>query len=114
MTRFTFLLVPLTAAGLFACSQAENRQEPAELSSADVAVYNCGDTVATVTPRDTDSRVILTAEGRTYDLKPVRAASGAKYTASSPADEVEFWSNGSNATLTISGKTYPECLLIKK
>jgi heat shock protein HslJ/uncharacterized lipoprotein YbaY len=46
--------------------------------------------------------------GQTYEMKRVKAASGAKFeVAGDPT--TSFWNKGRNGTLVVKGKTYPEC-----
>jgi heat shock protein HslJ/uncharacterized lipoprotein YbaY len=52
------------------------------------------------------ARVIV--GGRTYEMKQVKAASGAKYEV--PGDPTtSFWNKGRNGTLVLKGKSFPEC-----
>jgi membrane-bound inhibitor of C-type lysozyme len=70
------------------------------------AAFRCGD--RNISIDQVDDRTVLTAGGETFNLQPVRAASGAKYEAEGdPA--TTFWSKGDKATLTIRGQALPEC-----
>jgi membrane-bound inhibitor of C-type lysozyme len=68
--------------------------------------FHCGD--QRITLGQSRDRTVLTTDAGTFDLRRVEAASGAKYEAFSD-DSTTFWSRGDRATLTIRGKSYPEC-----
>lgn len=50
----------------------------------------------------------LTVGAETFDMRPVRAASGAKYEAVGDPSTT-FWSKGDRARLVVRGEPYPEC-----
>jgi heat shock protein HslJ/uncharacterized lipoprotein YbaY len=72
--------------------------------------FNCGGYRAVV--GFSGHTMQLAIHGRTYEMKQVTAASGARYEA---VDEVStaFWSKGDRATLTLRGRDYPECIEAK-
>lgn len=51
----------------------------------------------------------LEIHGLSIPLTPVEAASGARYTGSSGAETVDFWSKGDTAQLTIGEREHPTC-----
>jgi membrane-bound inhibitor of C-type lysozyme len=53
-------------------------------------------------------RTVLTTSSGSLDLRPVTAASGAKYVAVTDST-TSFWNKGDKGTLTIKGTKYPEC-----
>lgn len=70
------------------------------------STFQCGDQQATIDYTQYSMR--LTVGEETFNLRPVPAASGAKYEAIGDATTF-FWSKGRNATLVVKGKSYPEC-----
>jgi heat shock protein HslJ/uncharacterized lipoprotein YbaY len=72
--------------------------------------FNCGGhRVRVGFRRDT---MLIALQNRTIELKPVPAASGARYEAVDDAT-TGFWNKGDRATLTLRGRTYPECVEAK-
>lgn len=72
--------------------------------------FNCGGhRVRVGFRRDT---MLLAVKDRTVELKPVPAASGARYEAVDDPS-TGFWNKGDRATLTLRGRTYPECVEAK-
>ncbi len=70
------------------------------------STLQCGEQRITVDR--TDGGLRLTVGDETFDLRPVAAASGAKYAAvDDPA--TTFWSKGDRALLEMRGQAYPEC-----
>lgn len=67
----------------------------------------CGEQRITVGFIDNRMRIRVGAE--TVDLRPVPAASGAKYQAVNDPSTT-FWSKGDRATFTLRGRTLPECV----
>ncbi|TVR62534.1 MAG: META domain-containing protein [Candidatus Competibacteraceae bacterium] len=53
----------------------------------------------------------LTVGDETFDLRPVEAASGAKYAAVNDPSTT-FWSKGDRALLEVRGQAYPECTTV--
>ena len=53
----------------------------------------------------------LTVGDETFDLRPVEAASGAKYAAANDPSTT-FWSKGDRALLEVRGQAYPECTTV--
>lgn len=68
---------------------------------------SCGDRVVDVGFIDDLAR--LRAEGRSYDLSPRPAASGALYS-DGASPETSFWSRGNRALVRLDGTLLPECL----
>jgi len=66
----------------------------------------CGALDATARPVGSDLR--LRAAGRTFVLRPVPAASGARYQADGDPG-TWLWNRGDRAMLSVLGRTYPEC-----
>jgi heat shock protein HslJ len=66
----------------------------------------CGTQRVAVRVDQDEARV--TVAGRTFVMKQVPAASGAKYEVEG-GTRTSYWSRGQNATLVVDGKTYPEC-----
>jgi heat shock protein HslJ/uncharacterized lipoprotein YbaY len=52
--------------------------------------------------------MLLTVGGQTYELKPSPSASGTKYEAVGDPSTT-FWNKGENTTITVKGRTLPEC-----
>lgn len=67
----------------------------------------CGD--RTVTFGHTGSTTRMEAGGETFDLRPVRSASGARYEAVGDPS-TSFWSKGDRATVVVRGQPWPECV----
>lgn len=59
--------------------------------------------------RPEEKQLKLSVDGVSYQLDPVRAASGAKYEGGSNNGKVMFWDKGDKAMLSIGNKSYPEC-----
>ncbi len=59
-----------------------------------------------VIAEDQGSMLVLTIDGQRYTLRPVPAASGAKYAGDGGNG---FWSKGDRASLTLAGQAQPEC-----
>jgi membrane-bound inhibitor of C-type lysozyme len=57
-------------------------------------------------------RAVLTTSSGSFDLRPVTAASGAKYVAVTDST-TSFWNKGEKGTLKIKGTKYPECKAAK-
>ncbi|WP_372986104.1 META domain-containing protein [Marinobacter sp.] len=74
------------------------------------SVYHCGQMEIRVTPGEDKDLLGIDYLDRRLLLKPARSASGALYVAPGE-DQTRFWSKGEQATLTIRGETYPECLV---
>lgn len=68
--------------------------------------FRCGDREAVIDY--TEKGLQLKAGGETFDMRPVVAASGAKYEAEGDSTTI-FWSKGSNAFVTVRGTRYPDC-----
>jgi heat shock protein HslJ/uncharacterized lipoprotein YbaY len=68
--------------------------------------YRCGDVAVVFGALGTNE--LLAVGGRSYDLKPVVSASGARYVALDDSD-TSFWSKGDRATVVAQGVTLPEC-----
>ncbi|MGD8541994.1 MAG: META domain-containing protein [Desulfobacteraceae bacterium] len=68
--------------------------------------YRCGDVAVVFGALGTND--LLAVGGRSYDLKPVVSASGARYQALDGSD-TSFWSKGDRATVVAHGVTLPEC-----
>lgn len=51
----------------------------------------------------------MEAGGETFELRPVRSASGARYEAVGDPS-TSFWSRGDRATVVVRGQTWPECV----
>jgi heat shock protein HslJ/membrane-bound inhibitor of C-type lysozyme len=66
----------------------------------------CGD--QTVSAEYTKDGMRLTVGAETFDLRRVRAASGAKYEAAGDPS-TSFWSKGSMGALVVRGRAYPQC-----
>lgn len=66
----------------------------------------CGDTVVDVGFIDDIAR--LRAQGRSHDLSPTPAASGARYS-DGQSPETVFWSRGNRALIRLEGTLLPEC-----
>mgnify|MGYP001265833116 CR=1 FL=1 len=67
----------------------------------------CG--VRKITIGHTEEGLRLTVGDEAFDLRPVAAASGAKY-AELNDPSTTFWSKGDRALLEIRGQAYPECM----
>jgi heat shock protein HslJ/membrane-bound inhibitor of C-type lysozyme len=78
-------------------------------SPSDVSTLQCGDQrVALGMLGDTPQ---LTVGEARFALRPVEAASGAKYEALGDPSTT-FWSRGDRAMLAVKGQGYPECLRV--
>ncbi|PWG18649.1 META domain-containing protein [Salibaculum griseiflavum] len=55
-----------------------------------------------------DDRATLRIDGQDHAMTQKVSASGARYVGG-PDDQIEFWSKGDSAMLTVSGEAYPEC-----
>ena len=66
----------------------------------------CG--TQSVTVEHTNDMLRLMVGGETFDMRSVRAASGAKYEVVNDPSTT-FWSKGDRATLVVRGRNYPEC-----
>ncbi len=71
--------------------------------------FDCGDKAIGV--RMDGKVLVLDMDGVSHRLKPVKAASGARYGGQGPGEmgRIEFWNKGHEATLTIGGKAFPPC-----
>ena len=67
----------------------------------------CGD--RSVTFGHVGSTTRMEAGGETFDLRPVRSASGARYEAVGDPS-TSFWSKGDRATVVVRGQAWPECV----
>jgi heat shock protein HslJ len=95
--------MPVTAVSLLIVALAAgtpDRQPPAS------ANFRCGDTLVRATFPQGEAH--LEVDGRTFRLEQAPSASGARYVAAQPV-AIEFWSRGSEATLTLDGRQYPTC-----
>lgn len=71
--------------------------------------YHCGQLEIQVAGTEGSDLLGINYLDRRLLLKPAVSASGALYVA--PGDEnTRFWSKGDRATLTVGGRSYPECL----
>jgi heat shock protein HslJ/membrane-bound inhibitor of C-type lysozyme len=78
-------------------------------SPAFMTTLQCG--AQRITIGHTDEGMRLTVGDEMFDLRPVEAASGAKYAAvDDPA--TMFWSKGDRALVEIRGQAYPECMTV--
>jgi heat shock protein HslJ/membrane-bound inhibitor of C-type lysozyme len=66
----------------------------------------CGDQIASA--EHTNDGLRLTVGAETFDLRRVRAASGAKYEAVGD-QRTSLWSKGAIGMLVVRGRTYPQC-----
>ena len=73
-------------------------------------VFNCGGHRAVV--GFSQSAMQLVIQNETFELNQVRTASGARYEAVNDAT-TSFWNKGDRATLTVRGRSYPECVEAK-
>jgi heat shock protein HslJ/membrane-bound inhibitor of C-type lysozyme len=69
-------------------------------------VLRCGDQIASAEYTKDGMRLTIGAE--TFDLRQVKAASGAKYEAAGDPP-TSFWSKGPIGMLVVRGRTYPQC-----
>ncbi len=67
----------------------------------------CGD--RTVTVGQAGDTIRMQAGGETFDLRPVRSASGARYEAVGDPS-TSFWSKGDRASVVVRGQPWPECV----
>ncbi|MDL2298537.1 META domain-containing protein [Synergistaceae bacterium OttesenSCG-928-D05] len=79
--------------------------------SAKPTVYRAGIMEVLVEDKG-DDHILLTANGETFWLKRVPAASGARYVGETDAT-TEFWSHDEQATLSIKGVPYPGGMLTR-
>lgn len=104
-SRRVFALSVVTFAGLLASACSSLPQTPQPVFGA----YSCGQLEIAVSGADDSELISVDYLDRGILLKPAESASGALFVA--PGDEkTRFWSKGEQATLTIQGQTYPECL----
>ncbi|MFY9942420.1 MAG: META domain-containing protein [Desulfobacterales bacterium] len=68
--------------------------------------YRCGDVAVVVGALGTNE--VLVVGGRSFELKPVVSASGARYQALDGGD-TSFWSKGDRAAVVAHGVALPEC-----
>lgn len=73
--------------------------------------WDCGE--QRITAGFIDNLMRIRAGAETIDLRPVPAASGAKYQAVDDPSTT-FWSKGDRARFTLRGRTLPECLAAAK
>jgi uncharacterized lipoprotein YbaY len=74
------------------------------------ADFRCGDQRITIDFGPRDMR--LTAGADRYELAQTRSADGARYEAVGDPG-TWFWNRGRKATLSVKGRTYPECEQVK-
>ena len=74
------------------------------------STLRCGD--ETVTIGYTQTMMRMTAGGETFDMRPVRTASGAKHEAVGDPS-TWFWSKGDSAMVAVRGRDYPQCAVVK-
>ncbi len=67
----------------------------------------CGD--RSVTVGQVGDTMRMQAGGETFDLRPVRSASGARYEAIGDPS-TSLWSKGDRATVVVRGQPWPECV----
>jgi heat shock protein HslJ/uncharacterized lipoprotein YbaY len=67
----------------------------------------CGD--RSVTVGHVGDTMHLRAGGQSFELRPVRSASGARYEAVGDPS-TSFWSKGDRATVVVRGQPWPECV----
>jgi len=67
----------------------------------------CGD--RSVTVGHVGDTMRMEAGGETFDLRPVRSASGARYEAVGDSS-TSFWSKGDRASVVVRGQPWPECV----
>ncbi|MEA3641321.1 MAG: META domain-containing protein [Lamprobacter sp.] len=70
-------------------------------------LMRCGETEIEI--ESLDDHLRLHVDGKTLDLFPTPAASGAKFTAKDDP-ETFFWSKGNSALVSLDGDNLPECL----
>jgi len=106
MNDRNFSLIPALVLPLAACSAPTPSAPPSAPSeSAARTEWICGD--ERIETRVDGDRVQMTARGKTVDLKPRPAASGARYQSGRTA----FWEKGGAAMVEIDGEALPECAL---
>ena len=66
----------------------------------------CGDD--TVVVGFSKTAMLLTVSGETFEMTPIASASGSKYEAVGDPTTT-FWSKGAQTTITVKGRTLPEC-----
>lgn len=97
--RFAVLAIALVVAG---CSTA-----PKQGDAVNTVAMHCG--ALSITTRLVGKKLLLTALGEEIVMKPVVAASGARY--QHPEDEsTTFWNKGNTALLSLRGQEVPECV----
>ncbi len=72
-------------------------------------MYRCGDQEAVIDYTQHSMRLRVGEELYTLSLRPVRTADGAKYEAVGDPT-TWFWSKGRGGTLSVKGRTYPDCV----
>ncbi|MBA3987799.1 MAG: hypothetical protein C0463_01525 [Idiomarina sp.] len=93
--------VSLSAAAigvLAACSSPEPAQ---------TVTYHCGAQAIQVTPDGDNMR--LSYAGTTHQLRPIQAASGARYVNDDEELQISFWSRGYEAQFEVNGQSFPAC-----
>lgn len=71
------------------------------------STLRCGERSVTVGHAGETMR--MEASGQSFDLRPVRSASGARYEAVGDPS-TSFWSKGERATVVVRGQPWPECV----
>lgn len=105
MTRIRYAGLLLCATVLLAACAAGPAEAPDAAPVSDGFRFLCGD--LPVRFRPSGQAATLTVGERSYDLRAVRAASGARYL----GEGVEFWNQGEEAMLVIAGEQKRTCLL---
>ena len=73
-------------------------------------LMRCGaDEVRIAAGRD---RLLMTHRNRTFEMVQVRSGSGARYEAVNDPSTT-YWSRGDRATVTVRGRTLPECTIVR-
>ena len=70
------------------------------------SVLSCGDERVTVGFSQT--ALLLTVGGKTFEMRRIEAASGARYQAVEDPTTT-LWNKGDHQTITVRGRTLPEC-----
>lgn len=82
-------------------------------SAVSPAYFHCGDSKVTAYFYD-ENKLLLTIDGKEYELISVMSGSGAKYeTPKGTKPFVMFWNKGTEATLEVDYNTYPLCHQVK-
>lgn len=109
------LLLPFFAV-LAACTTAPPGPAPAAPAPSSMpwfgdfaTTYRCGDTGQQAAVAFDGDTMVLRVGAATVPLKPVVAASGAKYEGDGNPSTV-VWTKGSTARITWQGETWPECV----